>query len=149
MKGDFLKKIDRLLIGLILVGWIGFIYFSSTCLFFLNIVVNIYSCWLINLIYILFLYLFIRRYYLAKTIPHQNIVFNIITSISIVLLSFLISNYFSIIHLMDKPTMAQRLLRFIMAGIQITTTFQKKGLLKFVSTTLQKHPGSQVVFYIN
>ena len=40
MKVNFLKKIDALHIGLILLGWIGFIYFFSTLLFFLNIITS-------------------------------------------------------------------------------------------------------------
>ena len=94
MKVNFLKKIDALHIGLILLGWIGFIYFFSTLLFFLNIIVSNYSCWSVTLIYILFLYFFLKKYYINNNIPTLNIIYNVVVSILIVLLSFLISNYF-------------------------------------------------------
>ena len=94
MKVNFLKKIDALHIGLILLGWIGFIYFFSTLLFFLNIIVSNYSCWSVTLIYILLLYFFLKKYYINNNIPTLNIIYNVVVSILIVLLSFLISNYF-------------------------------------------------------
>jgi len=94
MKDYFLKKIDGLLIGLMLLGWIGFIYFSTTILFYLNVAVSIYSCWAVTITYIVLLYFFLKKYYLNNPSSSVNINFNIYFSIVIVLLSFLVSNYF-------------------------------------------------------
>ena len=55
-------RIRLLQIGLLLAGWIGFIYTATTVLFFFHIGLSIYSCWGINLAYIL-----LTIYYLFTT----------------------------------------------------------------------------------
>src|SRR5260221_2991097 len=85
-------RIKPLQAGLLLAGWIGFIYTAVTILFFFHASLSIYSCWGINLAYIL-----LAIYYLLKTKQVQNystVVYLLFWCIVLVGLALLVSNWF-------------------------------------------------------
>ena len=88
----FPNRIKLLQIGLLLAGWIGFIYTASTILFFFNITESIYSCWGINIAYA-----FLAAYYLFKTkqaLNYLDIFYLLFCSIILIGLALLVSNRF-------------------------------------------------------
>ncbi len=79
-------------IGLLLTGWIGFIYTAASILFFFHIGLNIYSCWAINFAYIGFAF-----FYLFKTKQvrdYSTIVYLLFRGIVLIGLALLVSNWF-------------------------------------------------------
>jgi hypothetical protein len=88
----FPNRMRLLQIGLLLAGWICFIYIAPTILFFFNVTVSIYSCWSINVAYIILI-----TYYLFKTkqVQHYSDIFYLLFySIVLVGLALFISNWF-------------------------------------------------------
>jgi hypothetical protein len=85
-------RIKLLQVGLLLAGWISFIYTTTTILFFFRIGLSIYSCWGINLAYILF-----AIYYLFKTKQAQDyltVVYLLFSVIVLIGVALFVSNWF-------------------------------------------------------
>jgi hypothetical protein len=85
-------RIKLLQVGLLLAGWVGFMYTAVTILFFFHVGLSIYSCWVINLVYIL-----LTIYYLFRTKQvkdYSTIVYLLFCCIVLVGLSLLVSNWF-------------------------------------------------------
>jgi len=92
MNKYFPDRTRLLQIGLLLTGWLGFIYTGATILYFFRISLTIYSCWGINLFYIALTF-----YYLFKTKQVQRyseIFYLFFYCIILVVLPLLISNWF-------------------------------------------------------
>jgi hypothetical protein len=88
----FPNKLKLLQTGLFLAGWIGFIYTASTVLFFFNITESIYSCWGINIGYIILVI-----YYLLKTDQVQRyseVFYLLFCSVILIVLALVVSNSF-------------------------------------------------------
>lgn len=85
-------RIQLLQVGLLLAGWIGFIYTVTTILFFFHVGLSIYSCWGIN-----FSYTLLAIYYLLKTKQvrvYSAVIYPLFLSIILIGLVLFVSNWF-------------------------------------------------------
>jgi hypothetical protein len=86
------NKIRFFQTGLLLAGWIGFIYAASTVLFFFNITESIGACWGVNVTYVSLVVAYLFKTNEAK--KYSDIFYVLVCSILLIVLALLISNWF-------------------------------------------------------
>ncbi|MEO6452820.1 MAG: hypothetical protein ABIN97_02045 [Ginsengibacter sp.] len=92
MSNFLFDRLKILQVGLLLAGWIGFIYFASSILFFFDVAISAPSCWLVNLVYIAVVVFYFFR---TKQVAHYSeIAYLLSASLILIIISLLISRWF-------------------------------------------------------